>query len=541
MHLVDIPTDLLIRLLCHLDPIDVVSCRQVCGLLAGLIENDGALQYRVKLACAGMLDGDREEMPVVDKVDRLQNYTEARPAGASLDGLMGVPDGQGSMDTMNLVQAGCIRVYTAGNSPSRRLVIHRPGNKLMGLPERTITCRELQGLTNLDTPSRSVYAVDLSQDLLVVAVPASIDTRPSIVQFLSISQDCPHPLAVQHDIEVPYFAHQREISLELHEDLVALNVHQPLLMYLGYSNIHDETEMWVINWKTGVMVWRYRSGSGGTCHVLDSSHAIVSTHDGIRIFSLTPLEGTTDSRANRREPVVFLQLPQARLPCTMATTPSYLHRPQLHPDDRPYFHHDPARAVLALRLAFSQPHSVNADAHSTHLEPEPDLYMFFVPLSTLRRHLRGLKHCSERRDIDQGRPRQMTRTLEWAQWGPTGARLARIRMSGGLAWSAVVTACGTRVAIQGDRACQHIWVFDIAPYLDASRGRGDGQEDAKFMAIGNHSCNAEDEKDVPPWSERVRSGYPCRMHLVSVPPSMAAATPAAGILMDDVMQGVYSG
>ena len=108
-------------------------------------------------------------------------------------------------------------------------------------------------------------------------------------------------------------------------------------------------------------------------------------------------------------------------------------------------------------------------------------------------------------------------------------------MSGGLAWSAVVTACGTRVAIQGDRACQHIWVFDIAPYLDASRGRGDGQEDAKFMAIGNHSCNAEDEKDVPPWSERVRSGYPCRMHLVSVPPSMAAATPA-GILMDDVMQ-----
>ncbi|TBU56479.1 hypothetical protein BD310DRAFT_978879 [Dichomitus squalens] len=74
--MLSLPIELQIRVLLNLDDNNTLACRQVCKDFLKMIE-DASVQYKVELACAGMVDGGRYGPPPTDRSRLLKVYQDS--------------------------------------------------------------------------------------------------------------------------------------------------------------------------------------------------------------------------------------------------------------------------------------------------------------------------------------------------------------------------------------------------------------------------------------------------------------------------------
>ncbi|VDB88690.1 unnamed protein product [Peniophora sp. CBMAI 1063] len=74
MHFIDLPFDILERILCCLDVRDVLVCSSVCKLLQQTINESLPLRYAIALAERGMTDGTDSFASLAERLENLERY-----------------------------------------------------------------------------------------------------------------------------------------------------------------------------------------------------------------------------------------------------------------------------------------------------------------------------------------------------------------------------------------------------------------------------------------------------------------------------------
>ncbi|KAI0654073.1 hypothetical protein C8Q70DRAFT_544464 [Cubamyces menziesii] len=75
--LLGLAEELLISILLELGPADLLSCTNVCRVIAEVIEQTPAVQYKLQLGLSGMVDGPAGVAPLGKRLERLRAYRAA--------------------------------------------------------------------------------------------------------------------------------------------------------------------------------------------------------------------------------------------------------------------------------------------------------------------------------------------------------------------------------------------------------------------------------------------------------------------------------
>ncbi|RPD53286.1 hypothetical protein L226DRAFT_614584 [Lentinus tigrinus ALCF2SS1-7] len=459
----NLPVEVQVEILCHLDPASLVACRLTCRSLSTLFEESMAVQYAYRLGISAMTDvGSPEGVSLRDRYAAIVRYQRASkrilfPARIQSPG----------QDSFFLAQSNGVFVYAFNDSGSVALKLHRPGSARTGLPELTFLCVKWKSFMEPRSFSAARFAVDLSEDLLVITRPSD-DKTEYLHHFISISGDCyRHPVAASSTLRAPRSTQQShaityprgDVPLDILSDLVAWG-HLQAVQDEDYSDLPQTTVVQITNWKTGTVVWRYQSHEISSYHLIDRHHILITQHDGIHVFAFDP------DRSGPAPPVYTkpqAQLLHLRLPAFEPAAQraglfkSVLNIPRSHPDDRPLFRPDPSHSLLAICM------------DNFALNCRPDRFqksgvLFLVSLETIRAYLaRRLKTGWAR----FGR----SLVLRWDDWGPMGARV--VTTDDINLFDLSIATLGSRCVLTIARSAPlvHVVVIDAHPWAQ-HHGRG---------------------------------------------------------------------
>ncbi|KAI1794841.1 hypothetical protein LXA43DRAFT_88970 [Ganoderma leucocontextum] len=444
-----LPTELRIKILLQLDNGSLTLCRSVCRDLTGLISSEVALQYKLELARAGMIDGPlgSSQTSLSERLEKVKAY---RTAWHSPTVVFDKRFPQRPPRLRIRPVTGGVLPYSTGLTG---VDFWKPGSSLRGVSEVRVPCS--QALQNMEFSSVSV---DIGQDLVVLTTetlyPGSLNVNTYEVRLLTTA--CvPHPLAAQSQIRSeaqrppPPYNPKNISSTEIFGDLVA------------WSASTDPGRILVWNWKTGDVLLRLTPYADVSCFkFLDNSLFLVLFDKDLRIYELhhpASAEG---------HPITIADCPCVlRLPA-FAPGAVFLLGKKLHMQSSsspssttPLFCHDPDLKIVCvtLRLRYIGDQDL-ADS-------EVENFMFLIPVATLLSHFHRVRSAAQ---ADASAPRE----IPWDNWGPAGSRVfATAFLHVGVSGTKVIAVHQVGWDADGRHPRYRIFVLDINPFAVYSLDR----------------------------------------------------------------------
>ncbi|RPD58545.1 hypothetical protein L226DRAFT_614674 [Lentinus tigrinus ALCF2SS1-7] len=506
--LLDLPMEVQVKILCYLDTGDLVACRSVCRTLLTICNDEMAVQYTSTLGGAGMVD-DVPPQPPQD-VSLRARYVAILKYLIAWKNVDNIPHRihTPTQGEIFLEHTNGVSVYAIPAHPALKL--HRPGSQLTLLPELTFSCTAWNFVLETRMLSRARYTVDLSQDLLIISLRVEgQEENINEHHFFSIFGDqYPHPQAASSVFRAPC-SHGRIAQYAPgsdQEDYV--DVLSDLVVWGHYSRTSEKfsatacMEVQVTNWKTGAVVWRYKTNRVTCYYLIDRHHIVLILNNSIHVFSFDPDRHASQGPPAYTRPgahLLHLQLPRLEFRAQLGDTTALLRIPRPHPADRPLFRQDPGAALLALIMTVNtlEPWWSSRDTIS-HLT-------ILVPLSTIRTHI---GHTGARI--------LRTPALPWQDWGPGGARVVRTHEV--LPWH--IALHGSRCVLTNDTILEHVLVIDAHRWV---RQAGPGLVRCKLL-ITEKDVDASDvvtfvtersfvdrRKPIEKKTEQIEGRFPCRL------------------------------
>ncbi|RPD76028.1 hypothetical protein L226DRAFT_461728 [Lentinus tigrinus ALCF2SS1-7] len=399
MTLLDLPPEILIAVLVHVDFRTVLHCRQVvCALLKNLVDDDTSLQYIIELGAAGMEDGPSSTLT---PSARLALLRERQSAWKSLTWR--------SEATYPMTIGEYWELYggvLAQEEGGKKLVFRQLPSAIRGIEAREWEIRDAG--TDIQD-----FSMDPAQDLLVV-VEERIEYSETTcsLHLKSLLTGAPHPdvtgsAVLTHQTFLQGFTY----SLRIAGDYVGTVLS---------GELEEPSELVVWNWRTGdrkLCVGGYHFSS---FTFLSPRHILLAAFGDVN-HPEYEISGWDDPKKPR---ILVLDLdvvsPQPVQLRDLEFTCEFLY-PELRPtcgiggmairsDPAPH-----AQPHPSLRVPFSVVREERLFAISLHFREglqRPTL-LSLVPSSTLFRSLSSIPHGQTRH------------TFTWADWGPTGSRFYR--------------------------------------------------------------------------------------------------------------------
>ncbi|KAI0713048.1 hypothetical protein C8T65DRAFT_739101 [Cerioporus squamosus] len=477
----DLATELLTKILVGLKVGDLTRCKRVCRRLNELITTDLALQYHMELDLAGMVDGPPGQADLGVRLAKLRARNAAWETGLPMHTVMLQSP---NIPTVVWHCTGGFFLYehsegaaaAADNLPLR---LHRPAypdlETSVGVEDRS---KMLVGWkTSIPSVSRIwSCAVNPEEDMVVITEHTEALEIPRCV-VLSISQDMMHPMAARSEYRAsrprpPAVLRDRD-RIESVGDLISWTIHPAV------NTGREDSEMLVINWKSGATVWRSEGKSNVKSLLLDPSHVLVVDYQGLFVHEFDPhvSPDTTPRCSTTSDCSILFELPTLHNDAYVDTLQCYISGPRNFLDDRVLFQEDPDLSVLAIHICTSRPLRARTGlpTHKEHL-------IFVVPVNGILAELQNRTHTS----TEGG-----ARVIPWSQWGPDGARLLRVERE-----PHILTIMGSRVAIPLGatrfEVAQDIFVIDVRPRIAEETVSGRGGDFSAALGAPQGRVNVSD-------------------------------------------------
>ncbi|KAH8102060.1 hypothetical protein BXZ70DRAFT_1063531 [Cristinia sonorae] len=242
--LLNLPIELILRILHELDLPSLVRCRQICTLLRDKIDGDVVLQYKIELVTHGMEDSPQNALTVSDRLQRLQRHTEAWRSircTSSDEVHMGGRVGMMALE----MRGGVLAHLLSSNTGDRKIgmTFTQLPSELRGIPHRT------WNLTDLGTDV-TYCTMDPSQDLLVLVGPLRSRENDSeyTLHLRKLSSGETHPEALLERLQY---------LTSIGDDWthrVRVTVFGDYLGLLVGNEYRRQYEVVIWEWKTGLVV-----------------------------------------------------------------------------------------------------------------------------------------------------------------------------------------------------------------------------------------------------------------------------------------------
>ncbi|KAI9062474.1 hypothetical protein FKP32DRAFT_1677019 [Trametes sanguinea] len=464
--------ELLVFILLDLDAPDILSCTKVCRALADVIEHTPAVQYKLQLGLAGMVDGSAEDVPLAKRLEQLRAYHASWRSG-------NIPtitvDGQEGSRARGICDG--VIVY----EDATRLTLFRPASAFSGIVASEVGTLDYGAHIEDPEFELSGVAVDRAQDL-VVLTKLVLGEIPQMY-FLSISQKGAfHPLA-----ERPQYEDLAELGItvdpkeriEICGDLVAWTVQC------------DATSVTIINWKTGAVV--FSDGEWPcddphfymSCHFLDATDIALVQSTDVYICEVDPAQTNGTAKV-----LCTLKLPALQQGMHAHNIESQSRHPPTPAGDKALFRRDPARTVLALQFsACKNPFGYTPSECRT--------FFALVPVSTM---LAAAAQCASS---------EAAGAVPWEKWsaGGPGTRMFECAGHPNYYIHTMGSAC-MLVPRSAERAktpgAKHTLLLDAHPMA--------AHAPCAPLGLVELSFKPGDSIDEPAWFVRpVLSTLPCRM------------------------------
>ncbi|KAI0048654.1 hypothetical protein FA95DRAFT_1557726 [Auriscalpium vulgare] len=360
-----LPDDLLHAILLQVDYKSILSCQATCRSLKTFVDSSMQFQYKIELGVAAMCEGPAaRHLDVSEKLQRLRAYNAARARDITFEELPFGPALAGDFWSLESSVTTLVSHRFDDDGHGLRLYVQQMPSVVRGIEERH---------WSIKIPvSYGVLAIDASQDLLVVHKPDYGPNYYTTLCMLTLSTGEPHPLA---HVDPGNGVHNC-LHAEVFGDYCAATCMRQQHPYLT-----------VWNWKncsTEVKLFPPRSRDMITFTFLDGAHIAILSCDRRPVI----LVYTINVEQSKCLPTTFTLPPDMELN----------HSPTLIPcatvagvDHAGIFHPDPSARMLS--LLFPQVNSqqflnISVDMLLAQLQAAPT-------------------------------------TVQWAEWGPAGSRLAQ--------------------------------------------------------------------------------------------------------------------
>ncbi|KAI0325470.1 hypothetical protein GY45DRAFT_1330215 [Cubamyces sp. BRFM 1775] len=167
----DLPGELQVQILGHVDARSMLACRKANLKLASTIDDDLGLRYKLELEIAGMVNGPREGGSIFERLSALRAFREAWARGEHP--VQEVPLSRENVFNMTYYDPPAMATSMAHierHQGEGSLKVYRPPGSFCGLASREDVFEGLsmhhvqEGLLNTGLKG---YEVDIAQNLLV--------------------------------------------------------------------------------------------------------------------------------------------------------------------------------------------------------------------------------------------------------------------------------------------------------------------------------------------------------------------------------------
>ncbi|KAI0642428.1 hypothetical protein C8Q79DRAFT_1003284 [Trametes meyenii] len=470
--LLGIAEELQVQVLLELEAADILTCTKVCRTLADVVKRTQAVQYKLELGLAGMIDGTARGVMVGKKLEQLRAYQKT---WSSND----IP-----LDVTTIKHSSFLALF-------------RPASRFTGITEKAM---KLNFQDHLPDPEFQMQgcSVDHTQDLVVIT-QLLLGEIPQML-ILSISQDGAfHPLASQ-----PHYEGDQELSvnidpeerIEICGDLVAWTI------------ATDSTEIVVLNWKTGATIWSSSEWHDENpnfylrCYILDSNHLMVVENMNLHIHKIDPNKPSAPN--SYFESFVTLQLPALAPKKRPHAMDSEIQRPPVFPGTAPLFERDPVHTLLALRF------SACNDPLGFGRVGECKRYLLLIPVATIFAQIertRSARTLQEGTTASTGRKRPPSPVVPWETWSvlASGTRAFELKHDHGFDMSAQGSLCMLMPYKEhGPHREKDVFLIDARPLAGFVP---QAELDLQGAALRVSDCITDPAWFVNP----VRSTLPCRI------------------------------
>ncbi|KAH9857310.1 hypothetical protein C2E23DRAFT_384394 [Lenzites betulinus] len=427
--LLGIAEELQVLILLDLVATDILTCTKVCHALAALVKRTPALQYKLELGLAGMVDGPAEGVPIAKRLEQLRAYQSAWGANEIPLQVVKVPG-------YNLVYGQLLR----------------PASVFSGITEES-KFKSFKYRKELDPEFQiSSCIADLAQDLVVVT-QLTLGEIPEMY-FLSISQGGAfHPLAAN-----PHFEGEAELGISLSPD-ERIDICGDLVVWTVSA---ESSEITVLNWKTGKVLWQDGKWhdedptSYMRCHALDPTHVVVVENEDIHVREVDPTKPGRISDRFTKSSCVF-KLPALAGKSRIHGIKSTVTRPLTYPGSEALFQRDPALTLLAISFSV-------CDGSVWAACSDCKSFVLMIPVATLFSQLERVR--------DQAQPsqeaapgREKATVFPWEEWGPLGTRIVEVNAEHGFSMSTMGSQCLIRPDNSSDAFGGDVYLLDVYPLV----------------------------------------------------------------------------
>ncbi|KAI0082257.1 hypothetical protein K474DRAFT_1703260 [Panus rudis PR-1116 ss-1] len=383
LHILDLPVELLTKILNELDFRNLLRCKRVCRQLQVIIEDAIVLRYKVELAINGLEDGPPSSLGASDRLNLLHQREEAWDRLAYK-----------TMKDVEMHRGEVWELYggvLAQGQGQRSLHFYRLPSEIRGIEEE-------HWKLDLEFAIRD-FGMDPTQDLLVVIErPALPNTSYYPVHLLSLRTGKPHPLAPKPAIlsHTPRFQ-TLNFTIQTCSHHVAV---------LYHSQVDNGGELLVWNWKTGDVVMAISGSTVMSFAFLSEHHLLL-----VRVQTANVALVAVDLRTARTEMtssddmdfVCSFNLPSFKpdrvvVDAMIRSDPA----PSWKPSDdlQVPFYTARKERLLVVPICVVQDHNTIS------------MFMLLTLSSVL------LNHISE--------TEQARREVAWDDWGPSGSRVMSV-------------------------------------------------------------------------------------------------------------------
>ncbi|KAI0323837.1 hypothetical protein GY45DRAFT_1439438 [Cubamyces sp. BRFM 1775] len=402
MFFSDLPIELQIQIILLLDVGLIISCRSACRHMCAIIDDSVAVQYRLELCAAGMVDGTYTPgLSISDRLNSLREYEKAWLSAPFtyhplLRAAVNDPD---HCEDWWPTTGGTIPYTSKG-----ALRLFRPPSLSRGVVGKTWCFPS----TVVEVEDAVEICIDPEQDLMVL--PKWSEGQGGRVlkcHLLSIElKGTPHPMATQPLLcSGPHRLASASSSSRVH-----------ILGDLLGCTVDSDRCMMVFNWKTGHVVWRFHSSGAPRFHLLDSYTLVLFERYSIRLYIFDPAvteDIPCDSQPD--EHCVLALPPLVESNPILSCDEAHL-TPTAYADCGPIFFPSPSSSFLVVTYHIYSIHTTLAFRAAGHRHPTKWTHLLMlIPIRTL---LNQSVRASQRPDtcLDS------TPIISWDDWGPHGTR-----------------------------------------------------------------------------------------------------------------------
>ncbi|KAG5635377.1 hypothetical protein H0H81_011468 [Sphagnurus paluster] len=235
--LLKLPPELILRVLRHLDLIDLLRVSQVHSKLHETIQSFPVLQYRIATQSAFVQDNKYSDLPVPERLRILKNREEAW-ATCSIDFRRTIPVPHKASDIYGVTDG----IYFLGDESHH--ILHYV--KLPSSISDEVKWEKIKVSKRLIAIGLSIYKHDLIA-LITLSQPKQADKNILEIQLLKFSTGTPHPHACIPVLSVRELAENHlSVSIEIAGPYLALNVN-----CCSSTSPKARDYLYVFDWKTG--------------------------------------------------------------------------------------------------------------------------------------------------------------------------------------------------------------------------------------------------------------------------------------------------